>query len=93
MVITNTGTIGGATDGSTRGFLVFHGDNRSVSGISSDRRGFLWISEVVEVWQGFLMIDRDFSGFDGIAIGVEGSFILIGTLMESSYCFPFLGFG
>ena len=30
-----------------------------------------------------------FLGFDGIAIGVEGSFILIGFLMENGYCFPF----
>jgi hypothetical protein len=63
MIIINTGTIGGTTDRSTRGFLVFHGGNRSVLGISSDRWGFLWISEVVEVRWGFLVIDGDFSSF------------------------------
>jgi hypothetical protein len=34
---------------------------------------------VLEGWWGFPMIDGDFSGFDGIAIGVKGLFVLIGT--------------
>jgi hypothetical protein len=46
----------------------------------------------IEACWGFPMIDGDFSWFDGIAIGVKGSFILIGTLMSDVLLFPFLGF-
>jgi hypothetical protein len=38
------------------------------------------------------MIDGDFSESDGISIGVEGSFILIGVIIGGDYCSPLLGF-
>ena len=61
-------------------------------GISHDRWGFLPFHGSNRRWWGFPMIDGDFSGFDGIAIGVEGLFILIGTLMDNGSLFSPFGF-
>jgi hypothetical protein len=44
----------------------------------------------IEGWWGFLLIDGDFSGFDGIVIWVKGLFTRFGTLMNNellSYSF------
>jgi hypothetical protein len=38
------------------------------------------------------MIGGDFPGFDGIAIGAEGSFTLIGMLMSDGLLFSPFGF-